>query len=59
MNEDPDNPEAVSDTELDQAQGGLIVNLSVGAKETDKADSDTATNPSRVDPYRNFNFRVR
>ena len=49
-------PETVTDEALDQAQGGLVINLSVGLKED--APAAEATNPTRFDPYKNFKFRV-
>ena len=50
--------EALTDTELDQAQGGLVINLSVAVKDNDPGpDAQAATTPTRFDSYKNFKFR--
>ena len=50
--------EVLTDAELDQAQGGLVINLSVAVKDDDPGpDAQAATTPTRFDPYKNFKFR--
>ena len=56
MSDSQKNPETVSDDDLDQAQGGLILNLSVGLKDT-SAEAPASASPHRYDPYKSFKFR--
>ena len=58
MTDAPKTPEAIADTDLDSAQGGLILNLSVGVVDTDE-ETTAAAGGTRFDPYKNFKFRVR
>ncbi|MEM9063754.1 MAG: hypothetical protein AAGD13_25135 [Pseudomonadota bacterium] len=58
MSERENSPETVADTDLDSAQGGLVLNLSVGVKDAEEPQAEASTNTHRFDPYKNFNFRV-
>ncbi len=58
MTDTPKTPEDIADTDLDSAQGGLILNLSVGVAD-DGEEPIAATDGTRFDPYKNFKFRVR
>lgn len=59
MSKTVQTPEALNDADLDDVAGGLIINISVAAKDGDAAtDTDAAVHPHRFDPYRNFKFPV-
>ena len=58
MTDKPKTPEAISDADLDSAQGGLILNLSIGVVNKDE-ETTAASEGTRFDPYKNFKFRVR
>lgn len=51
-------PEELADQQLDNAGGGLVLNLSVAVRD-DPADtgSQASGSPHRFDPYKTFKFR--
>ena len=50
--------EALADARLDDAIGGLVINLSVGVQDnTTDTGTSAAASPHRYDPYRTFKFR--
>lgn len=53
-----DQCDVLADAELDDAQSGLVINLSVAAKDDwPVADPQATATPPRYDPYKNFHFR--
>lgn len=58
MSKGSDRPQELADQELNNADGGLVINLSVAVKDdTPGTGSQASASPHRFDPYKNFKFR--